>query len=169
MEAARILVIDDDDLTLTILRKMLEADGYEVEVCSSGSDALARLLHCSFDAVLCDMWMTGMNGKDFYLQLKQGFPEYQRRVVFITGDIASEATWEFIDERHLPYVIKPISRPLLRRSLRDIVGDRPLPQEEGAGKPDWNGVNRRRHRRVAIKANVRVRRKKWEVAGPDIS
>jgi len=167
MEAARILVIDDDDLTLTILRKMLEADGYEVEVCSSGSDALARLLHCSFDAVLCDMWMTGMNGKDFYLQLKQGFPEYQRRVVFITGDIASEATWEFIDERHLPYVIKPISRPLLRRKVVEIVGDRPVRAPKGAAKPTWDGVNRRRHRRVAISASARVRRKKWEVAGPD--
>ena len=166
-EAARILVIDDDDLTLTILRKMLEADGYEVEVCSSGSEALSRLLHCSFDTILCDMWMSGMNGKDFYLQLKQGFPEYQRRVVFITGDIASEATWEFIDERHLPYVIKPISRPLLRRKVEEIIGDRPVRQPAGTGKPAWDGVNRRRHRRVAISATARVRRKKWEVAGPD--
>jgi diguanylate cyclase (GGDEF)-like protein len=167
LESARILIIDDDDLTLTILRKMLEADGYEVEVCSSGTDALARFLHCSFDAVLCDMWMAGMSGKDFYLQLKQGFPEYQRRVIFITGDIASEATWEFIDERHLPYVIKPISRPLLRRKVEEIVGDRPMRQAEGAVKPTWDGVNRRRYRRVAISANVRVRRKKWEVSGPD--
>ena len=167
MEAARILVIDDDDLTLTILRKMLEAEGYEVEVCSSGSEALAQLLHCSYDAILCDMWMAGMSGKDFYLQLKQGFPEYQRRVVFITGDIASEATWEFIDERHLPYVIKPISRPLLRRKVQEIAGDRPLRQPAGAGQSTWDGVNRRRQRRVAINAKVRVRRKKWEVAGPD--
>jgi diguanylate cyclase (GGDEF)-like protein len=160
-------VIDDDDLTLTILRKMLEADGYEVDVCSSGSEALARLLHSSFDAVLCDMWMSGMSGRDFYLQLKQGFPEYQRRVIFITGDIASEATWEFIDERHLPYVIKPISRPLLRRKVCEIVGDRPVRQVEGESRPAWDGVNRRRHRRVAINASARVRRKKWEVAGPD--
>ncbi|MBI3933181.1 MAG: diguanylate cyclase [Acidobacteria bacterium] len=168
LEAARILIIDDDDLTLTILRKMLEADGYEVDVCSSGSEALAKLLHCSYDAILCDMWMSGMNGKDFYLQLKQGFPEYQRRVVFITGDIASEATWEFIDERHLPYVIKPISRPLLRRKVVEIVGDRPMRQPvEGGGQHTWDGVNRRHHRRVAISATARVRRKKWEVAGPD--
>src|ERR1051325_9328992 len=166
MEPARILIIDDDDLTLTILSKMLESDGYEVEVCSSGSAALAKLLHASYDAMLCDMWMAGMNGKDFYLQLKQGFPEYQRRVVFITGDIASEATWEFIDERHLPYVIKPISRPLLRRKLREIVGERPMPQPEVI-KPTWDGINRRRNRRVAITATARVRRKKWEVAGPD--
>jgi diguanylate cyclase (GGDEF)-like protein len=167
-EATRVLVIDDDELTLTILRKLLEAEGYEVDVCSSGSEALSKLLHCTFDVILCDMWMAGMNGKDFYLQLKQGFPEYQRRVVFITGDIASEATWEFIDERHLPYVIKPISRPLLRRKVQEIVGDRPVREAAGApGKPAWDGVNRRRNRRIAISAPARVRRKKWEVAPPD--
>jgi diguanylate cyclase (GGDEF)-like protein len=166
-EAARVLVIDDDELTLAILSKLLDAEGFEVDACSSGSEALARLLHGSYDVILCDMWMAGMNGKDFYLQLKQGFPEYQGRIIFITGDIASEATWEFIDERHLPYVIKPISRPLLRRKVREIVGDRPVREGDGEGKPVWDGVNRRRHRRVAINANVRVRRKKWEVAGPD--
>ena len=166
-EAARVLVIDDDELTLAILSKLLDAEGFDVDVCSSGSEALAQLLHCGYDVILCDMWMAGMNGKDFYLQLKQGFPEYQRRVIFITGDIASEATWEFIDERHLPYVIKPISRPLLRRKVREIVGDRPMREADGEGKPVWDDVNRRRHRRVAISANVRVRRKKWEVAGPD--
>ena len=82
-EGTRVLVIDDDDLTLTILRKLLESEGYEVEACSSGSEALAKLLHSSFDAILCDMWMAGMNGKEFYLQLKQGFPEYQRRIVLV--------------------------------------------------------------------------------------
>ena len=166
-DATRVLVIDDDDLTLAILRKLLESEGYEVEVCSSGSQALSKLLHCSFDAILCDMWMAGMNGKEFYLQLKQGFPEYQRRIVFITGDIASEATWEFIDERHLPYVIKPISRPLLRRKVQEIVGDRPVRQTGVPRKPAWDGVNRRRNRRIAINAPARIRRKKWEVGGPD--
>lgn len=166
-EIAKILVIDDDELTLAILRKLLEAEEYEVEVCCSGVEALGRLAKNRYDAILCDMWMAGMNGKDFYLQLKQDFPDYQRKVVFITGDIASEATWEFIDERHLPYVIKPISRPLLRRKVMEIVGERPARRAEGPAQPVWDGVNRRRNRRVAINANVRVRRKKWEVAGPD--
>ena len=66
-DVARILIIDDEDLTLSILRKMLEADGYEVDSCSSGSEALACLLHSSYDAILCDMWMSGMSGKEFYL------------------------------------------------------------------------------------------------------
>jgi diguanylate cyclase (GGDEF)-like protein len=166
---ARVLVVDDDELTLTILRKMLEAEGYEVYVCSSASAALAELLHSTFDAILCDIWMSRINGKDFYLKLRQGFPEYQRRVVFITGDVASELTWDFIEERHLPYLIKPISRPLLRQKLQEIVGESPAPAPQEEAIPEWDGQERRLHRRVAIETKARVRRKKWAVGEPDIA
>ncbi|HEY7680486.1 MAG TPA: diguanylate cyclase [Terriglobia bacterium] len=166
-EAAKLLVIDDDEAALAILRKLLEAEGYEADVCSSGAGALERLAHTAYDAILCDVWMEGMSGKDFYLKLKKDLPEYQRRVIFITGDTSSEATWEFIEERHLPYVIKPINRPLLFSKVREIVGERPAPKTDDDGKSAWDGVYQRRHRRVAINVNVRVRRKKWDVGGPD--
>jgi diguanylate cyclase (GGDEF)-like protein len=163
-DAIRVLVVDDDEMTRTILGRLLEAEDYEVEICSSGSEALSRLLHCDYDVILCDMWMTGMSGKEFYLLLKQGFPEYQRRIVFITGDIASESTWEFIDERRLPYVIKPISRPLLRRKVEEVVGERPVRETPSI----WDGVERRRSRRIPLQAPARVRRNRWEVAAPDM-
>ena len=168
-EPAKILVIDDDEMALVIMRKLLEAENCSVEVLTSAREALAKLPENHYDAILCDMWMAGMNGKEFYEQLKNDFPEYQRRVIFVTGDIASEATWDFIDDRHLPYVIKPFSRPELRRKLHQVLGKRPVVAQPGkpvqAAEP---GVNRRRHRRITMKANARVRRKKWAVGGPDI-
>lgn len=167
--AGKILVIDDDDLTLTILRKLLEAENFEVEVCSSGPDALDLLRAKPYDALLCDMWMNGMTGRDFYLRLKDEYPDYLRKIIFITGDIASESTWEFIDERHLPYVIKPISRPLLRQRVTEIVGERLLTPVVVPVKPVWDGVNRRRHRRVRFDTKAHLRRKKWEVGRPDIA
>lgn len=167
--AGKILVIDDDELTLTILRKLLEADNFEVEVCSSASDALALLAARSYDAILCDMWMAGMGGRDFYLKLKEDFPDYVRKIIFVTGDIASESTWEFIDERQLPYVIKPISRPLLRQRVVEIVGERVIAPVAEVVKPAWDGVNRRRHRRIKIETRARIRRKKWEVGEPDVA
>lgn len=167
--AGKILVIDDDELTLTILRKLLEADSFEVEACSSAPDALALLAARTYDAILCDMWMAGMGGREFYLKLKEDFPDYTRKIVFVTGDIASESTWEFIDERQLPYIIKPISRPLLRQRVVDIVGERVVAPVAEVAKPSWDGVNRRRHRRVKIETRVRVRRKKWEVGEPDVA
>ena len=111
-DSTKILVIDDDEMALVMIRKLLEAEDCSVEVLTSAREALAKLPENHYDAILCDMWMPGMNGKEFYEQVKNDFPEYQRRIIFVTGDIASEATWDFIDDRHLPYVIKPFSRPV---------------------------------------------------------
>ena len=168
-EPVRILVIDDDELTLAILRKLLEAENYEVDMFMAASEALAKLSQNHYDAILCDMWMSGMNGKEFYQEVKKDFPEYQRKLIFVTGDLASEATWEFIDERHLPYVLKPFSRSELQRKVREIVGDRAaVAQLEANRRAAEGGVQRRRHRRTAMKASIKVSRKKWAVGGPDV-
>ena len=160
-ESSRVLVIDDDDLVLAILRKMLEGE-MSVDVSLSAREALGLLPENRYDAILCDMWMPGMTGKDFYNQVKKKFPEYQSRIIFLTGDIASEATWDFIEQGHLPYVLKPIHAPELRSKLREIVGERHRAEPKKAGE-------QRRHRRLAMKSNVRVRKKKWAAGGPEIT
>ena len=167
-EPARILVIDDDELTLAILRRLLEAENYIVDATTSAAEALARLPENHYDAILCDMWMGGMNGKEFFLKLKDDFPEYPGRLIYVTGDLASEATWQFIDERHLPYVLKPFNRLELYRKVREIVGERPAPVAPvSSDQPGEVGEKRRSHR-ITMKANVQVRRKKWAVGGPDV-
>lgn len=163
-EQNKVLVIDDDEMVLTIVRKMLEAEMFSVDVCLSARDALKRLPETRYSAILCDMWMPGMTGKDFYNQLRKQYPEYLSRIIFLTGDIASEATWDFIEERHLPYVLKPVNPPELRRKIQEVVG---LP--EGAPAPAKKGAEARRHKRVAMKASVRVTKKKWATGGPDIA
>lgn len=169
-ETARVLAIDDDELTLAILRRLLETENYAVETATSAPDALARLREKQYDAILCDMWLgAGMNGREFYQRLKEDFAEYPARLILVTGDVASEATWEFIDERHLPYILKPFNRAELLRKVREIVGERPAaPVPVRSGLKLEPGAERRRHRRIPMKASIRVRKKKWAVGGPDI-
>ena len=156
---SRILVIDDDEMALTIMRKLLEAERFKVDQATSAAEALARLPHEEYDAILCDMWMPGMNGRDFYREIRDRFPQYRNRLIFVTGDVASEATWSFIEERRLPYVLKPFNISELRRQLQEVLGELP------GAKP----IEGRRHRRIAIKANVRVREKRWATHGPEIA
>ncbi|MBI4460159.1 MAG: response regulator [Acidobacteria bacterium] len=159
-----ILAVDDEEATLTVVRKLLEAENCKVEVSHSAREALEKLRQTSFDAVLCDMWMPGMSGREFYQQVMKDFPHYEGHFVFMTADAASEATWGFIDEKDLPYVMKPFSRAELQRKLRLVIGDRLDAASEGQEK-----VNQRRDRRISIRTRVRVRRKKFAVGGPDIA
>ena len=160
-ESSRVLVIDDD-LVLTTLDKMLKAEMFLVDVSVSAREALGRLPETSYDAIICDMWMPGMTGKDFYNQVKKEFPDYQSRIIFLTSDIASEATWDFIEEKREPYLLKPVSQPELSRKLQEVIGaELKVPSKEGP--------EHRRHRRLAMKANLRVRKKRWATGGPEIT
>src|SRR3989304_7065365 len=94
VEPPKILIIDDDELALVVMRKLLEAENCVVDVSSSPQDALTKLPGTRYDAILCAMWMGEMNGKDFYQQLKKDFPDYLRRIIFVTGDLASERSEE---------------------------------------------------------------------------
>ncbi len=160
----KVLVIDDDEQMLSIVRKILEGEGLAVDVAQSAREALDRLPENDYNAILCDMLMPGMSGAEFYQQVKKEFPEYKRRIVFLTGDIASEATWEFIEQRHLPYVLKPFGARELHQKLRELVGE-PASAASSPEKPK----NTRRHRRIAIKAAIRVRKKRWATDGPEIT
>ena len=160
----KVLVIDDDELMLTIVRKMLQGEGLSVDVSTSAREALDRLPENGYNAILCDVLMPGMSGTEFYHQVKKRFPEYRRRMVFVTGDMASEATWEFIERRRLPYVLKPFGIRQLRQRLQEVMGDWP-----GATASSQNASGKRRHRRISIKAAIRVRKKRWATDNPEIT
>ncbi|OFV99933.1 MAG: hypothetical protein A3F68_10230 [Acidobacteria bacterium RIFCSPLOWO2_12_FULL_54_10] len=167
--AIKVLIVDDDELALRVMRKLVEAESCQVEVFSSPAKVFPRLEQERFDVILCDMWMGESTGKDFYERIRQDFPQYLKKLIFVTGDLVSESTWDFIDERHVPYILKPFSRPELRRRLTDVVGDRLVEaQKKKEEKPRKEDDTRRRHRRITVKGNVRVRRKKWAVGGPDV-
>ena len=61
MEKAKILIVDDEEDLCRILQFNLENEGYQVEVAYSGEDALMKL-DASFDLVLLDVMMGGING-----------------------------------------------------------------------------------------------------------
>ena len=58
----RILAVDDMPDNLFLLQAFLEAEGFEVEIASSGQSALAKLAQSLPDLVLLDVMMPDMNG-----------------------------------------------------------------------------------------------------------
>jgi two-component system alkaline phosphatase synthesis response regulator PhoP len=59
---ARVLVVDDDPLSLTAVRNVLEPDGYRLEEASGGRQALAQMARGRPDCVVLDYAMPGMSG-----------------------------------------------------------------------------------------------------------
>jgi two-component system NtrC family sensor kinase len=79
----KILVVDDEPLMLSMLERALHLHSV-----SSSSNARAALELCceeSFDVILCDVMMPGLNGWEFHHMLSELRPGMEQRVVFITG------------------------------------------------------------------------------------
>ena len=60
-EVKNVLVVDDDDLTLKLLQKVLGGLETHIEVAQSGREAFAKLAEQQFDLVICDIHMPGMS------------------------------------------------------------------------------------------------------------
>jgi signal transduction histidine kinase/ActR/RegA family two-component response regulator len=83
----RVLVVDDDPLTLRYLCMILEKAGYHVQGASGGAEALDSCLAASepFRLVISDIIMPGMNGIDLVRQLHDRDPKL--KVLFISGQV----------------------------------------------------------------------------------
>jgi two-component system, OmpR family, response regulator len=58
----RVLVVEDEKKTASFIRKALQAEGFAVDVCLNGNDALAALQTTPFDAVVLDIMLPGRDG-----------------------------------------------------------------------------------------------------------
>jgi CheY-like chemotaxis protein len=68
---AKILCIDDESAALNIRRRVLETVGHQVLTARSGEEGIQLFRSESFDLVLLDYWMSGMNGIATARELKR--------------------------------------------------------------------------------------------------
>ncbi len=81
--AARLLVVDDDAHLLELLNDTLVSIGYEVDGASDGVEAMERLQLGSYDLMITDIKMPGMDGISLLKKVRRYYPKLP--VLFITG------------------------------------------------------------------------------------
>jgi two-component system phosphate regulon response regulator PhoB len=80
-----VLVVDDDPAIVTLLRRMLEADGHSVAVAADGQTALGRVAERRPDLVILDLDMPGVGGLEVCRQLKSAPETRLLPVLVCTG------------------------------------------------------------------------------------
>lgn len=98
MERARVLLVDDNEATLTLLRAIFQRQ-YTVEMATGGADAIDKLKVNQYAAVLLDLRMPVVDGFSVLEFLRSHNPEVLRRVIVLTasltrGDMARVAAFE---------------------------------------------------------------------------
>ncbi len=113
MKQYNILVVDDIAKNIQILGSILSADHYRVAYATNGNDALKLVGLNSFDCILLDVMMPGMDGFEVCSQLKQNPRTAEIPVIFLTAKNDQESVLKGFQLGAQDYVTKPFSSPEL--------------------------------------------------------
>lgn len=84
-KGGRILVVDDEPMVRDTLAQLLTDEGYVVDIAVDGEDALDRVHAATPDAILLDLMMPGMNGRQFLQALRNDAAYQQVPVLIMTA------------------------------------------------------------------------------------
>ncbi len=116
-----VLLVEDDDVVRDIARAMLQQNGYQVIVASSGDQALKLIENHtgSIDLLLTDVIMPGMDGKELYTKLLEIHKE--TAVLFMSGYTDNIITNQSILDQDVQFIEKPFSIEGLTSMVRAVL------------------------------------------------
>jgi len=116
-QTGRILVVDDDEAQIKLLKTVLEADGWAVLPARSGQEALTLLdAGDDVDVVLSDLLMPGMDGRELLGMVLDRRPEVP--VIIMTAHASVDSAVELLHAGAHHYLEKPTKLPELRITVR---------------------------------------------------
>jgi len=147
----KILLIDDEEGVRRTLKKIMEKEGYYVDTVENSENALRLLNTNSYDTVITDIKLPGMNGIELLKRIRQ--MDSDLPVVVITGYPNVDSAAEAVRQMAYDYVAKPVTRhnllPILARSVeKKILSD---------DKKRLEKENKEYQRNLEIKVKERTR------------
>jgi len=132
----KVLVVDDNDLNIKIVERLLKNYDIQVSTCSSGFACIDLLKQGkSFDLILMDDMMPKMSGSET-LHILQEIPSFKEKVVVLTANAIEGEKEKYIDKGFDDYLAKPIEKKELEKILRKFLNKEflsttfaPLPKE----------------------------------------
>ncbi len=105
--AGRVLLIDDEPRILNFVRRGLEAEGLEVDEARSGEEGLALASARSYELVILDLVMPGLDGHEVLRRILERRPEQQVLILSALNDTASKV--RSLERGAEDYICKPFS------------------------------------------------------------
>jgi DNA-binding NtrC family response regulator len=123
---ASILVVDDKDQMREVLQKFLTAEGYKVGTAANAAEALGRLEAKSYDLVLSDIKMPGIDGNELLDRVRA--LDAKTIIILMTAFGSIEAAVSAIRRGAYDYISKPFEMSEIVLRIQRALGNRNLQQ-----------------------------------------
>ena len=122
--ANRLLIVEDEETLCESLGRVFLREGYEVETAMSAESAIKILETASYDLIITDIILPGINGIELLKKCREQNPE--QIVIIITAFASLETAVEALRAGAYDYVIKPIIHEEIKRVVRNALRERAL-------------------------------------------
>jgi DNA-binding response OmpR family regulator len=122
MRRRRVLVVDDEEDVINVLRLVLSKSGYDVITASSGMDGLMRAQSESPEAILLDIMMHEMDGWEVLKLLKLDDATRNIPVVILSARVEPKDKIRGLQEGAVDYVTKPFAVREILEKMSAILG-----------------------------------------------
>jgi DNA-binding NtrC family response regulator len=131
MQKDKLLIIDDEERLRSLLARILQLEGYEVIVASSGKEGLRKLQQEAIPVVISDVKLPDMNGIELASQIKASYPACEIIVLTAFGTIndgvkaIKSGAFDYItkgddNEKIIPLVSKAMDKALLQYRVLEL-------------------------------------------------
>jgi two-component system response regulator MprA len=106
-----VLIVEDDAFTRDALRRILEAEGCEVEIAPDGEKAVGKLAQSRYDAIVLDLALPKLSGTDVMEYIASTTPRMLESIVVVTGLDSAEVRKLF------PTICETLAKPVIPTRL----------------------------------------------------
>lgn len=115
------LIIDDENIVIIFLRRLLEKWNFNADYSDNALDALTGIAANNYDFILMDVRMPDISGLVLYKKIEEIKPELAKRIIFVTGDTAGKDTLDFLRTTGIYCVPKPIDLKKLKATIEKVL------------------------------------------------
>lgn len=137
----RVLVTDDNQINLKVIKNTLEYYGLSVDTASRGTDAIALCRSTEYDLVFMDQMMPVMDGIEAMKQIRTISPHYAAggagKIIVLTANAIAGTRKELVSEGFDEYLGKPVNFRELERVITTFVPSEKIsfPDDSSAAQP----------------------------------
>ena len=123
---ARILVVDDNEVNLDVIKQLLKQTDIIVDTCTSGIEAVKCCTDTSYDAIFLDHMMPDMDGIETLYEIREHELNRETPSIALTANAVSGARERYLEVGFNDYLSKPVDGAKLERMLYGLIPEEKL-------------------------------------------